>query len=256
MRAVVRLLLLVVATTGCFATRSDVKLLQQDLVVMRTESARTDSVLRAQLQQVTTTLAMSSDSMRVLSARMARLSGDLQGTLYDLGQQLVQIQELTGQSQRRLQEVRASLEQRSASIGAAGAGAGAEAGPSGQPGPNQLFQLALDQLRRGSTGTARSAFQDLLTRYPESDVAGEAQFYIGESWRLEGNRVAADSAYLLVVSKYPKSPRAPTALYKYAQSLEAANDVPRARSFYELIVKEYPRSDEAVLASDRLRASK
>ena len=221
---------------------------------MRSESARSDSALRSQLLQVTTTLAMSSDSMRVLSARMARLSGDLQGTLYELGQQLVQIQELTGQSQRRLQEVRASLEQRSAAIGAATPGADPAA--AGQPGPNQLFQLALDQLRRGSTGTARSAFQDILTKHPQSDVAGEAQFYIGESWRLEGNRVAADSAYLLVVSKYPKSPRASTALYKYAQSLEAANDMPRARSFYELIVKEYPRSDEAVLASDRLRAPK
>jgi len=249
--AVSRLGLLLVATTGCFATRSDIQLLQQDLVVMRTESARSDSALRAQLQQVTTTLAMSADSMRVLSGRMARLSGELQSDLYAMGQQLVQIQELTGQSQRRLQEVRASLEQR-ASIAVLGGGAD----PGAQPGPNQLFQLALDQLRRGSTGTARSAFQDLLTRYPDSDVAGEAQFYIGESWRLEGNTVAADSAYLTVVAKYPKSSRAPTALYKYAQSLEAAGDVPRARSFLELIVKEYPRSDEAVLARDRLRAPK
>jgi tol-pal system protein YbgF len=253
MRQATRVALLLVVTTGCFATRSDVQLVQQDLVVMRAESARSDSVLRAQLQQVVNTLGMSSDSMRVLSARMARLSGDLSGTLYELGQQLVQIQELTGQSQRRLQEVRASLEQRSASIGAPVAGADPA---TGQPGPNQLFQLALDQLRRGSTGAARSAFQDLLTRYPQSDVAGEAQFYIGESWRLEGNRIAADSAYLTVVDKYPKSPRAPTALYKYSQSLEAAGDVPRAKSFLELIVKEYPRSDEAVLASDRLRALK
>lgn len=253
MRTVVsRLALLLVATTGCFATRSDIQLLQQDLVVMRTESARSDSVMRTQLQVVSTTLAMSADSTRVLSARMARLSGELQSDLYAMGQQLVQIQELTGQSQRRLQEVRASLEQRSASL----AVPGGAMDPGGQPGPNQLFQLALDQLRRGSTGTARSAFQDLLTRHPESDVAGEAQFYIGESWRLEGNTVAADSAYLNVVAKYPKSSRAPTALYKYAQSLETAGDAPRARSFLELIVKEYPRSDEAVLARDRLRAPK
>jgi tol-pal system protein YbgF len=244
-----RLALLLVATTGCWASKGDVQLLQQDLVVMRTESARSDSVMRAQLQLVTTTLAASADSMKVLSARMARLSGELQSDLYSMGQQLVQIQELTGQSQRRLQEVRASLEQRGTSIAVAGT---VDAG--GQPGPNQLFQLALDQLRRGSTGTARSAFGDLLRKYPEADIAGEAQFYVGESWRMEGNTIAADSAYLIVVAKYPKSPRAPTALYKYAQSLEAAGDLPRARSFLELIVKEYPRSDEAVLARERLRA--
>jgi len=245
-----RLSLLLVAATGCFATRSDVRLLQQDLVVMRTESARSDSLVRVQLQQVTATLGMSADSMRVLSSRMARLSGELQGDLYAMGQQLVQIQELTGQSQRRLQEVRASLEQRSAAVAVQGGTPGDSAA---QPGPNQLFQLALDQLRRGSTGSARTAFRDLLTRFPKSDVAGEAQFYIGESLRQEGNAVAADSAYLAVVTQYPHSARAATALYKHSQNLETAGNGVGARQVLERIVREYPRSDEAVLARDRLR---
>ncbi len=245
-----RLSLLLVAATGCVATRSDVQLLQQDLVVMRTESARSDSLLRVHLQQVTTTLGMSADSLRVLSSRMARLSGELQGDLYAMGQQLVQIQELTGQSQRRLQEVRASLEQRSTAIAVPGS---TPSDSAAQPGPNQLFQLALDQLRRGSTGSARSAFRDLLTRFPKSDVAGEAQFYIGESYRQEGNTAAADSAYLVVVAQYPQSSRAATALYKHSQSLESAGNVAGARQVLERIVREYPRSDEAVLARDRLR---
>ena len=244
------LALLLVASTGCFATRSDVRLLQQDLAVMRSETARSDSLMRVQLQQVTATLGISADSMRVLSARIARLSGELQSDLYSMGQQLVQIQELTGQSQRRLQEVRASLEQRSAMLAVQGTAAGDSAA---QPGPNQLFQLALDQLRRGSTGSARGAFRDLLTRYPQADVAGDAQFYIGESLRLEGNVAGADSAYMAVVARYPQSSRAPTALYKHAQTLEAAGNAAGARQALERIVKEYPRSDEAVLARDRLR---
>ena len=248
-RLVLRLSLPLLAATGCFASRSDIRLLQQDLVVMRAESARSDSLLRAELQGIGVTLGLSADSLRVLSARMARLSGDLQGDLYSMGQQLVQIQELTGQSQRRLQEVRASLEQRSTAISQAAAPADSAV----QPGPNQLFQLALDQLRRGSTGSARTAFRDLLTRYPQSDVAGEAQFYIGESLRQEGNAAAADSAYMTVVSKYPQSPRAPTALYKHAQTLESAGNAAGAREVFNRIVREYPRSDEAVLARDRLR---
>lgn len=251
---------LIVTASGCFATQSDVRLLQQDLAVMRSESARSDSLIRVELQQVSRTLGMSADSVRLLSARIARLSGELQSDLYSMGQQLVQIQELTGQSQRRLQEVRASLEQRGAMLSAqpavvtdSAAPQPAQAAQPAAPGPNQLFQLALDQLRRGSTGSARSAFRDLLTRYPQSDVAGEAQFYIGESFRAEGNIAAADSAYVVVVTKYPQSSRAPTALYKHAQALQAAGDVAGGRQVLERIVKEYPRSDEAVLARDRLR---
>jgi tol-pal system protein YbgF len=187
--------------------------------------------------------------MRVLSARIARLSGDLQSDLYSMGQQLVQIQELTGQSQRRLQEVRASLEQRSTSISQSTAPPDSAV----QPGPNQLFQLALDQLRRGSTGSARTAFRDLLTRFPQADIAGEAQFYIGESLRQEGNAAAADSAYLAVITRYPQSSRASTALYKHAQGLETAGKAAEARQVLERIVREYPRSDEAALARDRLK---
>jgi tol-pal system protein YbgF len=245
-----RVLLLVAGTAGCFATRGDIRLLQQDLAVMRSESARSDSLLRLQVERASMAIALSADSTRALSARVARLSGELQSDLYSMGQQLVQIQELTGQSQRRLQEVRASLEQRSAAIAVQTVGATDSAS---QPGPNQLFQLALDQLRRGSTGSARVAFRDLITRFPQSDVAGDAQFYIGESLRLEGSTAAADTAYLAVVTRYPQSSRAPTALYKHAQALEAAGSAPRARQVLERIVKEYPRSDEAVLARDRLR---
>ena len=252
-KAGVWLVPLLAAATGCFATSSDIRLLQQDLAVMRSESARSDSLMRIQLQQVSTTLNMSADSMRMLSARIARLSGELQSDLYSMGQQLVQIQELTGQSQRRLQEVRASLEQRGATLSTPPAPSTDSSGQPAGPGPNQLFQLALDQLRRGSTGSARGAFRDLLTRYPQSDVAGDAQFYIGESFRAEGNIAAADTAYMAVVTRYPQSSRAPTALYKHAQALEAAGNAAGGRQVLERIVKEYPRSDEAVLARDRLR---
>ena len=80
-----------------------------------------------------------------------------------------------------------------------------------EPGPNQLYQLGMEQLQRGSPSTAVQAFQKLLQDYPAADISPEAQFYLGEAYRAQGNAAAADSAYSMVVQKYPKSPHAPTA---------------------------------------------
>jgi tol-pal system protein YbgF len=221
---------------------------------------------------VITVLGAVSDSMTALASRTSRYQAGFAQDMYAMQQQLVTIQELTGQSQRRLQELRASMEQRAQELGtqapatgaAGAAGAAPAAGsapaatgpavPAAGPGPNQLFQLALDQLRRGSTGSARSAFQDLLRQYPQSDVAGDAQFYIAESYATEGKAAEADSVYALVVANHGTSSRAATALYKRGVAAEAARRPADARAFYEGVVRQFPRSDEAALARDRLAA--
>jgi len=253
------------ATGACFATRTDVQVLQHDLEVMRAESANSDSSVRAQMSRLSDALASVSDSLRAASSRLGKFQGDVQGSLYALQQQLIQVQELTGQSQRRIQQLRADLEQRSAARGTspsvlppspattAAGGADPAAGAGATPGPNQLYQLSLDQLRRGSNGAARAGFEELVRTYPTADVAGDAQFYIAESYAAEGNMSAADSAYALVVRTYPQSSRAPTALYKNALSMRKTGRTREARQALETLVQNYPRSDEAELAREQLR---
>jgi tol-pal system protein YbgF len=257
----------VILTTGaCFATREDVRALHLDLRESRTERLRADSAMAEQIRQVLTAVTTVNDSVEVLSTRLTSFQGAARGELFEIAQQLVTIQELTGQSQMRLQEVRASLEQRlqegpptgmvsdTGRAGAAPDSGGAAVAPSAaDPGPNTLFQLALDQLRRGSAGTARIAFQELLTKHPTSDVADDAQFYLAESYAAENQPAAADSAYLLVVTQYPESPRAPTALFKRALTKVASNDTETAKAMFNDLIAKYPRSDEAALARERLR---
>jgi tol-pal system protein YbgF len=250
----------VVLTTGaCFATREDVRALHLDLQETRAERVRADSAMREQIRQVLSSVTAVNDSVELLSTRLTSFQGAVRGELFEIGQQLVTIQELTGQSQRRLQEVRASLDQRLQDLTPAPAqqdtGAAAAAPPPSatDPGPNALFQLALDQLRRGSPGTARLAFEELLTKHPASDIADDAQYYIAEAYAAENQPAAADSAYGIVVTKYPESPRAPTAIFKRALAKLSANDTEAAKAMFNDLIARYPRSDEAALARDRLR---
>lgn len=272
MRAVLRRLapVALLATGACFATREDVRLLQSEMEAMRTSAARADSTRERQINEVIATLGVVHDSLGFMGGRLMKMQGDIRSDLYSMGQQLIQIQELTGQSQRRIQELRASLEARGeeiqqqqqqpqpqSTVPAPGTGGAAATSPApGTPGPNQMFQLALDQLRRGSSGAARTALQTLLQQYPTSDIAPEAQFYLGEAYRAEGNATAADSAYAVVVQKYPDSPRAPTAMYKRALYMEQQGNMTAARAMLNDLMKKYPRSDEAALARDHLRSMK
>ena len=85
---------------------------------MQRASARADSAQAAQLNAVLNQVVQSNDSVRAVSARLAKLQSTVAGDHYEMGRQILQIQELSGQSQRRLQELRASLEERNQSAAA------------------------------------------------------------------------------------------------------------------------------------------
>ena len=120
---------LVASAGACFATRQDVATLQQDISTVRAEAQRSDSLRRVQLDRVLTTVRAVSDSLTQVGVRLTRFQGEVLGRLTSQDEQLLTIQELTGQSQRRLQELRADLERRGASSPGAGTlGGGQPAG--------------------------------------------------------------------------------------------------------------------------------
>ena len=268
-----------VAVGGCFATRADVRVVQGDIASLRTELLRNDAEARETLAQVTRALQAANDSLRVLGAREISIQGDLRGGTRSIQEQLLNIQQLLGQSTQRINQLRAEIEQRnlqqqmvpppSPTTGTPPAGgtpptnpptgAGAVKDSAAVPpvqqtlGPTQLYNNGLDNLRRGSFATARTLLQELLAVYPTSDHAPNAQYYIGESYEREKNLTAADAAYAAVVAKSPDAERAPTALFKRAKIAQQQGDVAKARQLAEEVKTRYPRSDEAALVEDFLK---
>lgn len=258
----------VILTTGaCFATRADVRVLQDDLRTVRAEMLAADSATQRKFEEdlarVAALLAEVADTVKAANAVTNRLSADVQTDLRSIRQQLIAIQELTGQSQRRIQELRAEMEQRNTqppavtppeAAGAAPAAPGGAPVAAPAPGPAQLYQLGQDQFRRGSNAAARGAFQELLSKHANSDLAPDALYMVAETWAADGQGASADSVYALVVERYPRSERAPTALYKRATALRVVGQTQQARTLYQQIVDRYPRSEAALLAQDFLRA--
>ncbi len=275
---------LLLGSTGCFATRGDVRVLQSDINTVRTESQRSATAQAQALAETARILQVVSDSLARLSSRQMAFEGDSRGQYRRINEQLIQVQELLGQSASNIRALRAEMESAARLSGAAGmlppssggtvppAGsttppAGAAYPPAnppassgnvvpnpGLPGPNQLYQDGVDHFRRSSYGSARIAFGDLLLNYPGSDLASEAQFWIAETYAAEGNKPAAETAYAAVVSKYPESERASVSLFKRALMLIEQDNAAAAKPLLEQVIARYPRSLEASLAKERLGA--
>jgi len=110
-----------------------------------------------------------------------------------------------------------------------------------------MYDLSLQQYRRGSVSTARLGFREFLRVFPTHEHAPDALFYVGESFERESPDSAA-AVYEQVVKTFPNSPRAPSALYKLGLLAEQRNDKARARTYYARVIAGYPRSPEADLA--------
>jgi tol-pal system protein YbgF len=236
---------------GC-VTKSDIQRVQDDVALFKAETARRDSARAAQLAELIQVQQRILDSLNSSRKTVAQLRGDLQGDLYNIQQQLVQLQELTGQSQQRLSELRTQLEARGEQIASTAADTGRAATPAAAS-ADQMYEASLAQLRRGSTATARSGLRELLKMYPTSDRAGDALYFIGQSYAAE-NTDSAIAYYNQVVQKYPTSSRAGSALYNLGLLAERRKETRKAREAYQRVVQKYPQSDEAALARDRLKA--
>jgi len=243
-----------IAATGCLASKADIMLLQDEMRTMRAMQARADTARRRQVDSALTLMTRTNDSLRLLTQRVSSFQATIGGELFEMGKQLITIQELAGMSSKRIMELRSTMEERAQAIQTPDSSGAQPAG--GAPGPAQLFQISLDQLRRGSYAAGRAGFEELLRRYPNFEEASAAQLYIGQSYADEKRTTEADSVYTLVVNRYPKSKDAPTALYKYGLSQLAQGRRAAARAALQRVVREFPQSTEAELAGDRLKTIK
>jgi tol-pal system protein YbgF len=237
------------------ATKGDVQMVQGEVSLLKAESARRDSARAAQLGEVIRMQQSIMDSLGASRRAVGQLKGDFGTDLYNIQQQLVQLQELTGQSQQRLSELRNQVEVRGAQIQGAAPAPGDSAQPQGgsNASADQMYEASLAQLRRGSTSTARIGLREMLKTYPTSSHAGDALYFIGQSYSTE-NPDSAAVYYGQVVDGYPTSVRAPSALYNLGLLAERRKDTAKAKDAYQRVVQKYPQSDEAALARDRLKA--
>ena len=134
---------------------------------------------------------------------------------------------------------------------AAGATAPADNGPSSTE--QAVYAQAFDALKAGSYSLAIAGFKEFLTTYPNSPLAENAQYWLGEAYYVNHDYEAAGGSFRTVLKKWPDSRKAPDALLKLGYAQYAQKQYPAAKATLTDVTKKYPGTESAKLAADRLK---
>ncbi len=121
------------------------------------------------------------------------------------------------------------------------------------PSADTLYSNGLRDITSGKYDLARSEFQDYLRYYGNTDLAGNAQFYLGEIAYSQKNYDLAVAEYDKVLTGYPRSFKTPSARLKKAlANVELGQKATGVRELRE-IVKKYPGTEEDRRARAKLK---
>jgi tol-pal system protein YbgF len=126
---------------------------------------------------------------------------------------------------------------------------GPQATPPPSLSPRDEFDRAYDYVMRKDFPLAQQAFQDFLKKYPSDPMAGEAQFWLGESLFQGKNYQLAAEAFVTMTKKYPTSPKQPDTLLRLGQSLAALQQRDLACVTLAEVAKKFPRAAQNVKAA-------
>ncbi|HWP42643.1 MAG TPA: tol-pal system protein YbgF [Blastocatellia bacterium] len=118
--------------------------------------------------------------------------------------------------------------------------------------PDQLFAAAYGDFSRGNYDLALSEFRQYVETYPSSEMADNAQYWIGEIYfaRRQFNEAIAEFDKLL--SQFPKGDKVPAARFKKGLAYAEMQQSDAARAEFRALIRLYPRSLEASLARQQL----
>ena len=285
------LLLGVVLLAGCaevqevtgVATQQDILQLRQDVAAAQqaAQRAKTDSeALSAQLNRRSPQQTVESErQVAALTRQVDSLSETmttLTGRVDDLGARLdAMSRQLRGTGPGPT----SSAPRSPGAAPTPGAAPGSPPGPvvavpsrptTGSLQPQDIYQAAYIDFSKGSYSLAIAGFREFLRRYPEHELAGSAQYWIGEAY-LSLARGFSDSAqgekasesleqavqeFKKVLANYPRAEKVPTALYKEALALIDLKQPGPAQARLQYLVDNFPRAEEISLARERLAALK
>ena len=246
------------ATPGCYTTQMTLLKTGLDSLRMQTDrinardsvTARTIEDTMRELQEqrdlLHSTRATTSSSSRETEETLGRLEGKLD----DIMGRFRIVSERQSPQQRPADSNPVTTPTTAPATGGNPATGGAPA--TGGPDPTQLYDQATQDLTAGRYAMALGNYREYLRRFPDTDLADNAQYGAGECFFAQAQFDSALVEYARVGARWGSGDRAPASLYKLGLCEERLGRMPDARKTFEDLVKRFPKSGEAQLARDRI----
>jgi tol-pal system protein YbgF len=239
--------------------------MQQTIQNMQKTLDTQTAVLRTLVEQVNdnvnsmklTVAELQKSSGRNLAATNARfdsLTSEIQALSASLDESKARLAKLSDQVMQTQNIIQTLNAPPPAATAATPGAPGATPAPASTPppDPDTLYKSGLTYLNGGQYPLAIQAFQQFLKNYGTSDLASNAQFFIGESYYSQGDFNRAIAEYNKCLERYPNGSKLPAAQLKKSYALiQLGKKTAAERELHSLITR-YPHSREADLARQRL----
>lgn len=271
------LLILVFSIAGC-ATSQDLKAVRSELnQKMEEKISAVDAeltTLKKEQEKNSSTVA----SMRKGQANSAADLGDLRESIQQLRGQLETLKKDMAQADKGNDEFKDRLDNIALKVnfienfleigkknsvsdvydnGIKPSGNGVAAKePAKKQNKETMYAAAYQTFKDGHYDKSRTEFKNFLATYPNTEYAGNAQFWIGECYFFEKNYEQAILEYEKVAKNYPKGNKVPLALLKQGFSFLNLNDKISAKLILQKVIKDFPNTNQARTARSKLQEIK
>jgi len=121
---------------------------------------------------------------------------------------------------------------------------------------DKQYEFATNLLKVGDYNTAERAFREFVITNSDHELAGSAQYWYAETFRIRQLYTDAASAYLEGYQKYPKSKKAPINLLKLGVSLVQIGEKDQGCLMITGVQKQYPKANQSVLQKAKYEEKK
>lgn len=119
--------------------------------------------------------------------------------------------------------------------------------------PSDLYQNAYSDYSMAKYELAYKGFRDFIEKYPNAELAPQAQFYMGETYYSRNMWQEAIEEYRKIEQKYKRNELSSAGRLRIALCYEHLGRKDEAMNIYASIVKDFPQSSEALTAKDKIR---
>jgi tol-pal system protein YbgF len=238
--------LALLALAGCASTPA-----QPDPTVVKLNDV--DERL-GRLEHVNQGLLQLSQRLDAIEAQMRVLRGELEEQQNSNETLRKQQRDLYADLDRRLTALQSGQKAGASGSadGGAGAGAAGAAGADSGGGDQAAYAHAFESLKATDYAGAIVRFREMLRSYPQSQLAGNAQYWLGEAYYVTHDYDNAAASFRAVGEQYPQSPKVPDALLKLGLTQIDQKKPADARATLRQVVQRFPGTDAARLAASRL----
>jgi tol-pal system protein YbgF len=214
-------------------------------------------VMQHLMDQNTDSMNKVAASITAVQTSLEKLQTDNGGKVEQLSGQIQALNDSIDELKARLTKVSKQLEDMQAAQQSAAAGQAAQQAQqqalAQAPPPDVLYNNALRDYNAAKNDLAKQEFSDYVKFYPNTDLAGNAYFYLAELAYKQGNFQEAVTYYDQVLQNFPTGNKAPSSDLKKGLALIELGKTDDGVAQLRHVIQRYPKSNEALQARDRLR---